>query len=98
MENNFQRSNAGQNMSIAALILGVLSIIISFLPCFNIFALLGGIIAIIFASVGLSQAKTENAPTSLAVISLFIGIIAVVISILFLFVGGLLMALLLMWN
>ncbi|MBS7231054.1 hypothetical protein KHA90_08455 [Flavobacterium psychroterrae] len=85
-------------MSIAALILGVLSIIISFLPCFNIFALLGGIIAIIFASVGLSQAKTENAPTSLAVISLFVGIIAVVISILFLFVGGLLMALLLMWN
>lgn len=98
MENNLQRSNAGQNLSIAALIVGVLSIIASFIPCFNFFGLLGGIITIILASVGLSQAKTENASTSLAMISLFLGIIAAVISIVFLLVGGLLMAILVMWN
>lgn len=95
---NYKRSQAGQNISIAALIVGALSIITSFIPCFNIFGLLGGIITIIFASVGLSQAKTENAPTTLAMISLFLGIITVIISIAFLFVSGLLMAMLVMWS
>lgn len=98
MENNFQRSNAGQSMSIVALISAALSIIIAFIPCLNIFAVFGGIIAIIFASVGLSQAKAENAPTALANTGLFLGIIAVILSVIFVLVGGLLMGLLVMWN
>ncbi|MCV9929911.1 hypothetical protein OIU83_19785 [Flavobacterium sp. LS1R49] len=59
MENNFQQPNTGQNMSVAALIIGILSIMVAFIPCFGILGIIGGILAIVFVSIGLSQAKEQ---------------------------------------
>jgi lysylphosphatidylglycerol synthetase-like protein (DUF2156 family) len=76
MENNLQPSNAGQGMGIAALVLGIVAAIAAFIPCFGFVAILFGVLAIIFGAIGLSQAKKENAPTTMPKAGLILGIVA----------------------
>ncbi|MBF7090259.1 DUF4190 domain-containing protein [Flavobacterium sp. ALJ2] len=76
MENNLPTSNAGQGMGIAAFVLGILATIAAFIPCFGLIAILFGVLAIIFGAIGLSQAKNENAPTTMPKAGLILGIVA----------------------
>ncbi|WP_428231549.1 hypothetical protein [Flavobacterium sp.] len=76
MENNLQPSNAGQGMGIAALVLGIVGAIAAFIPCFGLVAVIFGVLAIIFGAIGLSQAKRENAPTTMPKAGLILGIVA----------------------
>jgi lysylphosphatidylglycerol synthetase-like protein (DUF2156 family) len=76
MENNLQPSNAGQGMGIAALVLGIVGMIAAFIPCFGLIAVIFGVLAIIFGAIGLSQAKRENAPTTMPKAGLVLGITA----------------------
>ncbi len=77
MENRqIQKSNAGQGMGIAALILGILGVFTAFIPCFGFFALVFGVLAIIFGIIGYTQAKREHAALGLPVTGLILGIIA----------------------
>ncbi|KQO22374.1 hypothetical protein ASF10_08295 [Flavobacterium sp. Leaf82] len=76
MENNLQPSNAGQGMGIAALVLGIVAAIAAFIPCFGLIAVFFGVLAIIFGAIGLSQAKRENAPTTMPKAGLILGIVA----------------------
>ncbi|MDN3674026.1 DUF4190 domain-containing protein [Flavobacterium branchiarum] len=76
MENNLPTSNAGQGMSIAALVLGIVAVVAAFIPCFGLIAVLFGVLAIIFGAIGLSQAKKENAPTTMPIAGLILGIVA----------------------
>lgn len=81
MKDNLQRSNAGEGISIAAVVLGIISSIVAFIPCFDVLALIGAVLAIIFGTIGLSQAKKVNAPTTLPKIGLILGIAASLLSI-----------------
>jgi lysylphosphatidylglycerol synthetase-like protein (DUF2156 family) len=76
MENNLQPSNAGQGMGIAALVLGIVGAIAAFIPCFGLVAVIFGVLAIIFGAIGLSQAKRENASTTMPKAGLILGIVA----------------------
>jgi len=76
MENDLRPSNAGQGMGIAALVLGIVAAIAAFIPCFGLIAVIFGVLAIIFGAVGLSQAKRENAPTTMPKAGLILGIVA----------------------
>lgn len=89
MENNSYPSNAGQVMGIFALILAVVGIIASFIPCIGLIGIVFGILAIIFGMIGFFQAKKENASTALPLTGLILGIIASIIVIIwsFLFLG-----------
>lgn len=89
MENNSYPSNAGQVMGIFALIVAVVGIIASFIPCFGLIGIIFGILAIIFGVIGFFQAKKENASTALPLTGLILGIIATIIVIIwsFLFLG-----------
>ncbi|KFF15575.1 hypothetical protein IW20_13915 [Flavobacterium hydatis] len=98
MENNFRRSNAGQSMSIAALVLGIVSIIFAFIPCINVLAVIGGVLAIIFSAIGMSQAKSNNASTTLSKVSFVIGIIALLLAVAFSLFYGFILGLLMMWD
>ncbi|MCD0474942.1 hypothetical protein LPB87_11120 [Flavobacterium sp. EDS] len=95
MENNFQQSNVDQSMSIAALVIGIVSIIVAFIPCIDILAIIGGVLAIFFSAIGMSQAKSNNTSTTLSKVSFILGIIAlllaVVFSLFYSFILGLLM-------
>lgn len=70
-----QTSNAGQGLGIAALVLGIVALILAFIPCFGWIALIPGIIAIILAVVALSQASQARAPKGLIIAALVISIL-----------------------
>ena len=74
------RNNSGQNLGIAALVTAILTFVLAVIPCVGLVAIIPGIIAIVLASVGLSQASRNNAPSGLPVAGLIIGIIAIMIS------------------
>ena len=88
------KTTAGQGFGIASLILGILALLIAFIPCIGIFALLPGIIAIVLSIVGLSQARNSNGTTGIIIAGLVISIIGTLIAavwILFFSASGLLL-------
>lgn len=82
------RNNSGQSLGIAALVTAIITFVLAVIPCVGLIAIIPGIIAIILASVGLSQAARSNAPRGLLVAGLIIGIIASMISLSQIFVGA----------
>ena len=79
MEEN-KASNAGQGLGIAGLVLGIIALIISFIPCLGMYALVPGIIAIILSAIGFSQASKVNAKKGLITAALIISIVGTVIA------------------
>lgn len=75
------KNTSGQNLGIAALITAIITFVLAVIPCVGLIAVIPGIIAIILASVGLSQASRSNAPKGILIASLIIGVIASLISV-----------------
>jgi hypothetical protein len=82
------KNNSGQNLGIAALITAILTFVLAVIPCVGLIAIIPGIIAIVLASVGLSQASRDNAPHGVPLAGLIIGIVAIMISLSQIFVAG----------
>lgn len=82
------RNNSGQNLGIAALVTAVITFVLAVIPCVGLIAIIPGIIAIILAAVGLSQANRNNSPHGVPVAGLIIAIIASMISLSQIFVAG----------
>jgi len=82
------RNNSGQTMGIAALVTAIITFVLAVIPCVGLVAIIPGIISIVLASVGLSQAARNNAPRGILVAGLIIGIIASMISLSQIFVGA----------
>jgi len=82
------RNNSAQNLGIAALITAIITFVLAVIPCVGLIAIIPGIIAIILASVGLSQASRNNAPKGVLVAGLIIAVLASLISISQVFVAG----------
>lgn len=57
--------NSGQTLGIAALITAIITFVIAVIPCIGLVAIIPGIIAIVLASVGLSQANRADSPGEL---------------------------------
>lgn len=75
-------------MGIAALITAIITFVLAVIPCVGLIAIIPGIIAIVLASVGLSQAASRNAPRGVLVAGLIIAIIASMISVSQVFIAG----------
>jgi len=82
------KNNSGQNLGIAALITAVITFVLAVIPCVGLIAIIPGIIAIILATVGLSQAARNNSPRGVLIAGLIISIIASMISFSQIFVVG----------
>lgn len=82
------KNNSGQNLGIAALITAVITFVLAVIPCVGLIAIIPGIIAIILASVGISQAARNNSSRGVALAGLIIAIIASMISFSQIFVAG----------
>jgi predicted PurR-regulated permease PerM len=82
------RNNSAQNLGIAALITAIITFVLSVIPCVGLIAIIPGIIAIILASVGLSQASRNDAPKGVLIAGLIIAVLASLISISQVFVAG----------
>lgn len=79
MEENTR--NSGQGLGVAALIMGIISFVVAFIPCVGLLAMFTAIIAIVLGAIGMSQASRDNSPKGLMFGGLIIGVIALFISI-----------------
>jgi hypothetical protein len=82
------KNNTGQNLGIAALITAIVTFVLAVIPCVGLIAIIPGIIAIILASVGLSQAARNNSHRGMLIAGLIIAILASMISVSQVFVAG----------
>jgi hypothetical protein len=82
------RQPAGQSLGIAALITAIVTFVIAVIPCVGIIAMIPGIIAIVLASIGLSQASKNGSPRGVLIAGLIIGAVATLISFSQIFVAG----------
>lgn len=82
------KNNTGQNLGIAALITAIMTFVLAVIPCVGLVAIIPGIIAIVLASVGLSQAARNNSSRGVLIAGLIIAIIASLISFSQIFVAG----------
>ena len=79
---------AGQTLGIAALITAIVTFVIAVIPCVGLIAVIPGIIAIVLASVGLSQAARNDSPRGILLAGLIIGVVATLISMSQIMVAG----------
>jgi len=78
-ENN---RNSGQGMGIAALVLGIISFVVAFIPCVGILALFTAVAAIVLGAIGLSQAtRASSHHRGLNIGGLIVGVVALFVSI-----------------
>jgi hypothetical protein len=75
-----QGQPGGQNLGIAALITAIITFVLSVIPCVGLIAIIPGIIAIVLAAVGLSQAARNNSPRGVLLAALIIAVVASFIS------------------
>jgi hypothetical protein len=80
------KTNAGQGLGIASLIIGILAIIMSVIPCIGLIAIIPGVIALVFSIIALNQASNGNGAKGIIIAALVISILATSISILWGFV------------
>ena len=83
-----EKNKSGQNLGIAALITAIITFVLAVIPCMGVIAIIPGIIAIVLASVGLSQAARNDSPRGVLVAGLVIGVIATMISFSWIFAVG----------
>ncbi len=69
------KSTAGQGLGIAGFILGLLALIISFIPCLGMYALLPGIIAVVLSVVAFIQANKANAAKGLIIAAIIVSVL-----------------------
>jgi len=82
------KNNTGQSLGIAALITSIITFVLAVIPCVGLIAIIPGIIAIVLASVGLSQASRNSSHRGMLIAGLIIGILASLISVSQVFVAG----------
>jgi hypothetical protein len=82
------KNTSGQTLGIAALITAIITFVLAVIPCIGLIAIIPGIIAIVLASVGLSQAARNDSPRGVLIAGLIIAIIASLISFSQVFVAG----------
>jgi hypothetical protein len=75
-QQTMNNSNTHQVLSIIGLILGVIALIFSFIPCFGMWAMAPGIIGLVFGLIGMSMAGKANASKGLGVAALCVSIAA----------------------
>lgn len=76
MSEETQKSGAGKGLAIAGLVLGIIALVFSFVPCLGMYAAVPGFIAIILSAIGLAQASKGGASKGLAIAALVISILA----------------------
>lgn len=73
-------SGAGQGFGVAGFVLGLIALILSFIPCLGMYALLPGVVALIFSAIAFSQANRANAPKGLIIAALVISLTGTLIA------------------
>ena len=75
-------SYPGKGMSIAAMVLGIVALVFSFLPVVGWAGIIIAIVGLVLAVIGKKKAREVNAPTGMATAGLVMSIIALGLAIL----------------
>jgi predicted transcriptional regulator len=78
MEEN--KTDAGQGLGIAGFVLGIVALIVAFIPCVGVLALIPGIIAITLSGIAYSQANKGNGAKGLIIAALVISILGTAVA------------------
>jgi len=84
MNTQINKQNNGQGFGVAGLVIGIIAVLLSFIPCFGGAAVLIGVTAIVFGSIALSRANVTQTPRGMGIAGLSLGSFAVLIGILWL--------------
>lgn len=76
----YKKSTEGQVTGIIGIVMGVISLIVAFIPCVGIVAFVPGGIAIVFSIISIVQANRGNGAKALGIVSLVVSSIAVIIA------------------
>lgn len=77
-----KRNNGGQGLGIGALVLGIISFVVAFIPCVGVLAIFTAIVAIVLGAIGLSQSsRAGNSHKGLNIGGLIVGVIALFVAI-----------------
>jgi hypothetical protein len=71
-----RKSTAGQGLGVAGFVIGIVALILSFIPCLGMYALVPGIIALIFSIIAFSQASSAKTSRGLIISALVISVLA----------------------
>lgn len=78
--------NAGKGLGIAGMILGIVAIIVSFVPCFGWWAVVLAVVGVVLSAISLSQASKAGASKGMAIAGLICSILAIIIGSIWIFV------------
>ncbi|MCX6257786.1 MAG: hypothetical protein NTW49_07835 [Bacteroidia bacterium] len=76
----YQKSTAGKALGIAGFVLGIMALLLSFIPYIGVIAIIPGGMGIIFSAVGIVQATRNNGRNGLLLAALIVSIIAVMMA------------------
>jgi uncharacterized membrane protein HdeD (DUF308 family) len=79
-QNQTSNPNAGKTLGIIGLVLGILTAVISFIPCLGALAIYPGVVAIIVSIISMYQANKAKVSSGLAIAGLVCSIIGTVIA------------------
>jgi hypothetical protein len=75
-----RKTTEGQVTGIIGIVLGVISLIVAFIPCIGVVAFFPGGLAIIFSVISILQATRGNGAKGLGIISLVISFLAILLA------------------
>jgi len=81
IQNTPQKTGTSSALAIVGLVLGILALILSFIPCIGVYAIVPGSIGIVLAAIAFSKNSKANEPKGLSLAGLIISILATVIAI-----------------
>ncbi|HEX3007758.1 MAG TPA: hypothetical protein VHO90_09105 [Bacteroidales bacterium] len=73
MEEN--KTNAGQGLGIAGLVLGIIAILICFIPCIGILAIVPGLVGVTLSAIAFNQASKGNGTKGIIIAALVVSIL-----------------------
>ncbi len=77
---NTTNPNAGKSLGIAGLIVGIVSVLFSVIPCLGMWAIIPAIVGIVISAISMSQAGKAGAPKGMAIGGLICSIIALLVA------------------
>ncbi|MFH2141665.1 MAG: DUF4190 domain-containing protein [Bacteroidota bacterium] len=80
MEDQIQKTKAGQGLGIAGFILGAVALVICWIPCLGTWAIFPGGVGIVLSAIALSQASRGNGAKGLIIAALIVSIIGTAVA------------------
>ncbi len=78
--------NNGKGLGIAGLIVGIIALLFSFIPCLGMYALLPAVVGIILSAISMKQLGKTGQPKGLAIGGLICSLVAVLIAIYWIYI------------